>query len=236
MLIVFGKVDESLEGTVSVEQHGAGWRLSAAGWSFEFDASLAPSKPDVALLALNRRGQPRMVWGREMFNERAGIAFAMGRNDIALTAPFIAAFAVEEGGTPHCFVMTGNTYVGDLQCEVVQGGQSFIDVFHESVPALRAYIQKAVAKRVLLGSVLYADSLAALEAHVDLLTQVVARVVPLLPESERPSVAQALADIVAADGVNALHTQEKLLADITSQKQKLRDLQRAYIAARNGDA
>lgn len=236
MLIAFGKVDEPFEGTVSVEQRSASWQLSASGWSFEFDATLAPTKPDIALLALNRRGQPRLVWGREVFNERAGITFAMGRNDIALTAPFIAAFAVEEDGTPHCFVMSGNTYVGDLQCTVVQGGQSFTDVFQEQVPGLRAHIQKAVAKRALLGSVLYADSLAALEAQVDLLTQVVARVVSLLPESERPGVAQALAEIVAANGVTGLHTQEKLLAEITSQKQKLRDLQRAYIAARNGDA
>lgn len=236
MLISFGKLDEAGAGSVTVDWVDGAWCLSADSWAFTFDVSLAPSKPDIALLAISRRGQPRLVWGHEVFNERAAIAFAMGRNDIAPATSFLAAFAVEADATAHCFVMGDNTYVGSLDCVITPAGQSFIDVFQQHVPSLRPYIRKALAKRALLGRILYADSLAALEAQLDLLTQVVAQAVHLQPESERSDLSLALTDLVATHGVGGLHSQEKLLADITAHKHRLRDLQRAYLAARSGGA
>ena len=237
MLIAFEPSPTSIENGVSVSQIASRWLLSAGGerpWSFEFSSDLAAEKPDIALLALNRMGQPRLIWGAELFNERAAMAFALSRNDIPPSNPFLAAFAVEADGTSHCFLMQPAPVGAD--CVTKTDGRSFVSVFQEHIPGIRAYLQKAIAKRALLGNVAYADSLAALEAQVDLLTNVVAALAELIPEVQRPALARVLGGVVAQCGVNTLHSNEKLVSDIVAHKVRLRGLQRGYIAAREENA
>lgn len=237
MLIAFEPGLAPMENGITVSETVLGWQLSAGGlrpWSFEFSSDQAAEKPDVALLALNRVGQPRLIWGAELFNERAAMAFALSRNDIPPSNPFLAAFAVEADGSSHCFLMQPAPVGAD--CATETDGRSFVSVFQEHVPGIRAYLQKAIAKRALLGNVAYGDSLAALEAQVDLLTNVVAALAELIPEIQRPALARVLGGVVAQCGVSTLHSNEKLVSDIVAHKVRLRSLQRGYIAAREGNA
>lgn len=239
MLIARKIVAEATDDSISVSETANGWRLDGprfgSPWTFEFDSTLVTDKPDVAFLVISRLGIPRLVWASELFNDRVAHAHAMSRANVSTIAP-VAAFAVEGDGKAHCFVSNSETCVGGLECVIDESGKAQSDVLASHIPALADYFRKLNAKRALLGKVSTTDSLGALEAQVDMLTSVVNFLVSKLPQSEQPSVALRLADIMTKAGVTMLHSEEKLLLDLGSHKSKLRDLQRDYFAQRDGAA
>lgn len=237
MLIARGTVTEAAEDSISVIEATHGWILSGrannASWLFEFDCTFVTDKPDIAFLVINRLGQPKLVWGTEVFNDRVAHAHVASRVNIPAIEP-VAVFAVEATGDAHCFVSSSNVYVGNLDCVVDTSGRTQSEVIEALVPGLNGYFRKVTAKRTLLGQVSTTDSLTALEAQLDLLTSVVNSLIVRLPEAERPALAAVLTGITEQAGTATLHSEDKLLREIEVHKLKMRALQREYFAQRDG--
>ncbi len=236
MLIARGTVTEAEENSISVIEATNGWRLSGsandASWSFEFDSTRVTDKPDIAFLVINRLGQPKLVWASEVYNDRVAHAHVASRVNVSAIEP-VAVFAVESNGDAHCFVSGSNVYVGNLDCVIDTSGRTQSEVIGAQIPGLGAYSRKLMAKKALLGRVSTTDSLAALEAQLDLLTSVVDFLVTRLPVTERPALASQLAGITNNAGVTTLHSEDKLLSDLEDHKLKVRTLQRGYFSQRN---
>lgn len=224
--------------SISVAATASGWRLAvesgAQPWAFEFDATLVVDRPDVAFLYLDRLGNPVLIWGSEIFHDRAATASALSRKRVAPGESSLAIFAVEADGTSHCFISAATAYVAGNPCEVDKSSGTAIEVLSNKVPSLRPVLRRALAKGRLLSCVSYADSIAALESQIDLLTSIVLELAGRLPESDRPALAGPLDEILSASGVFCLHTEEKLLGDLAAHKSKIRSLQSDYFAQRDG--
>lgn len=237
MLIARGTVTEPAEDSISVIEVTHGWvlsgRINDGSWSFEFDSTLVADKPDMAFLVINRLGSPKLVWASEVFNDRVAHAHVMSRVNVSAIEP-VAVFAVEATGDSHCFVSSSNVYVGNLDCVIDTSGRTQSEVIGALVPGLQSYLRKLIAKRTLLGQLSTTDSLAALEAQLDLLTSVVSSLIVRLPEAERPALAALLTGITDQAGTATLHSEDKLLQEIEGHKLKVRALQREYFAQRDG--
>lgn len=237
MLIARGTVTEAAEDSISVIEATHGWvlsgRINDGSWSFKFDSTLVSNKPDMAFLVINRLGSPKLVWASEVFNDRVAHAHVMSRANVSAIEP-VAVFAVEATGDAHCFVSSSNVYVGNLDCVIDTSGRTQSEVIGALVPGLQSYLRKLLAKRALLGQLSTTDSLAALEAQLDLLTSVVSSLIARLPEAERPALAALLTGITEQAGTATLHSEDKLLQEIEGHKLKVRALQREYFAQRGG--
>lgn len=235
MLIARGTVIEAAEDSISVIEATHGWvlsgRINDGPWSFEFDSTLVSNKPDMAFLVINRLGSPKLVWASEVYNDRVAHAHVMSRVNVSAIEP-VAVFAVEASGDAHCFVSSSNVYVGNLDCVIDTSGRTQSEVIGALVPSLQSYLRKLLAKRALLGQLSTTDSLAALEAQLDLLTSVVSSLTLRLPEEERPALAALLTGITDQAGTATLHSEDKLLQEIEGHKLKVRVLQREYFAQR----
>lgn len=225
------------ENSVSVAETPSGWILSANGetkaWTFEFDATLVVDRPDVAFLYLDRLEMPVLVWGSEIFHDRAATASALSRKRVAPGESSLAVFAIEEDGTHHCFVNTANAFVNGLPCDVCDSSAIAIEVLADKVPSLRSSLRRASEKGRLLSRVCYADSMAALEGQIDLLTSIVLHLVDRLPESDQPTIAVLLGEVVKSFGVATLHDNKKLIGDIAAHKSKMRSIQVEYFTQRD---
>lgn len=239
MLIVRKNVDEINEETVVVSKVVEGWKLSGmAGtipWEFTFDTSLVTDRPDIAFLVTSRMGKPELVWTSEIFNDRVSHAHVMGRVNVSSVAP-IAAFAIEEDGEAHCFVSGPQAHVGALECVVDESWETQSEILIKHIPSFGAYFKKLQAKSSLLAGVRTTDSLAALEAQLDMLTTLVGALIELLPEVERPAFAVQLMDINKQAGAATIHPLDKLLNDLSAHKTKMRALQSKYFELRDGVA
>ncbi len=239
MLIVRKNVDEINEETVVVSKVVEGWKLSGmAGtipWEFTFDTSLVTDRPDIAFLVTSRMGKPGLVWTSEIFNDRVSHAHVMGRVNVSSVNP-IAVFAIDENGETHCFVSNPQAHVGDLECVVDESPETQSEILIKHIPSFGAYFKKLQAKSKLLAGVRTTDSLAALEAQLDMLTTMVGALIEKLPESEKPAFALQFLDINKRVGTASIHPAEKMLSDLETHKTKMRALQGEYFANRDGDA
>ncbi len=237
MLITFPVAEADEKDALNIEGLSNGWRISVKGdkpWAFDFDVTSYEGSADIALLAINLFGKPCLVWGKEIFNDRGALSVAVVRNNIQSAGSFLAAFAVDPDRRAHCFVMR-RAFVGVLDHVTVVGDSTFLDVFEKNVPSMRPYIYKVRAKMSLLSELIYADSFAAIEAQLDLLTKVLFEVVKLSPTSELSDSAIALKKVVALQGVTNIHSDEKIINDIESHKKRLRKMQETYFKMREGN-
>ncbi len=236
MLIVRKNVDEINEETVVVSKVVEGWKLSGmAGttpWEFTFDTSLVTDRPDIAFLVTSRMGKPELVWTSEIFNDRVSHAHVMGRINVSSVTP-IAVFAIDENGETHCFVSNPQAHVGELECVIDESPETQSEILIKHIPSFANYFQKLQAKSKLLAGVRTTDSLAALEAQLDMLTTLVGDLIERLADGEKPAFALQLMDINKRVGAASVHPVEKLLADLEAHKTKIRALQSKYFEMRD---
>lgn len=199
--------------------------------TFTFDPDIVGFAPDMAHLGFGAYGL-FLFWGSETSGDKAGFVSAAHRN-LMNDMHHIATFFVCEDKTTHMFSRIANLDIDESVGETEQitwvGSMRAGDALSMYIPEAAAYTQRHHAKRKALGHINLNDSLAMLEAQLDMLTRVV---LDHIPAEKRQETAQALAEATAETSVCLLHPVEKLKETIRNQKAHIRNEQRTYFAER----
>lgn len=197
-----------------------------AGRTFEFDVSLVNFFPDIATLIYCEDGEFRLQWNSEAINDKAGYYSALWRKKAPMHFIAVASFFAESPDAIHIFTRIPVVYTGDVEVHQVEGNKRTDEVFAEFNATAKALCQRAEAKKVLLGKINTNDSMAMLEAQLDLLTHVV------LNDDKAEESRQALAEAVSTNTVDTIHAITKLKETVTRQKTHLRTVQQNYLNTR----
>jgi len=215
-----------------------GWRIELLGlealdrpFTFEFDLKQVYLVPDIAYLIKDGIGQPALVWGSDIYNDRVACAHALFRANVPEMTGVIAAFAVESADIVHCLVSRAPVDVGDKPCVVDDSPVTSSALLSKHLPFVEAFMRRAHAKRRLLANAPISDSLSALEKQVDLLSALVVEIAAKVPGSES-ALATEIKTLVEQNGANAGKTTEQAVASIVDFKARLRNLQAEYFASR----
>lgn len=100
------------------------------------------------------------------------------------------------------------------------------EAFSQYSDLAKLYTQRAAAKRILLGKINLNDSLAMLEAQLDLLTHVV------LNDDQAEGSKAALQTAISGVDVMSIHSMDKLKETILRQKAHIRNNQKEYFKMR----
>ena len=193
---------------------------------FTFDTALVDYSPDIAYLQYSVKSSFFLTWSSEIAESRAGAAAALTRNGV-----FMPGNDTVEGtlvtfwvGTHAAAHITLPCFVESATCDIVDCGNAFssFTILSRYIPEAAEYIQRVRAKQYLIRHVNELDSLAMLEAQLDIVSKYI---IDTHPES---AFAKALEGVM----VSEVHSEEKLLDTITNQKRHLRALQKEYIATR----
>lgn len=199
--------------------------------TFTFDPDLVDFAPDMAHLGFGAYGL-FLFWGSETSGDKAGFVSAAHRN-LMNDMHHIATFFVCKDKTTHMFSRITNLDIDETVGETKQitwdASMRAGDALSRCIPEAAAYTQRHHAKRKALGHINLNDSLAMLEAQLDMLTYVVLERIPV---EERQEMAQALADATAETSVCLLHPVEKLKKTVRNQKAHIRNEQRTYFTER----
>lgn len=197
-----------------------------AGSVFEFDASLVNFFPDIATLIHCEDGEFRLQWNSEAINDKAGYYSSLWRKKAPMKFVAVASFFVESRTAVHVFTRLPVEYTGNVEAHQVEGNKRADEVFADFNATAKALCQRATAKKTLLGKINTNDSMAMLEAQLDLLTHVV------LNDSKAEESKQALSEAVASRTVDSVHAIDKLKETVARQKAHLRNVQQEYINTR----
>ena len=212
--------------------------ISEKKYNFIFDPNIIQFAPDMAHLGLGGYGL-FLFWGSESSGDKCGVTSALQRNGM-IDMNHIGTFFICTDKTTHFCTRVGNLEYDESVGEVInaslyEGSRKIGDVLSEHIPEAKAYVQRHHAKRKLLGHINTNDSLAMLEAQLDLLTKAyLSRFADSLSEDEK-----SLGNAIQGNAVTDLHSAEKINNTIMRQKAHIRDEQRIYFANRgdiqNGD-
>lgn len=203
-----------------------------SGFKFEFVTAAVTDRPDIMFLYRDAWGQPAFTWFSEIASNRDGyISSRLRKRSFDPLAPTIAAIGVDESGAAFIYsselVFTSDAFQS-VPDELVNGN-SMSDVLGEMTPSLSKFAKHCRLKQIALGKISPTDSLAALEAQVDLLTRALTEVIAGMPAESRPGwwpgVELAFGPLTSVDSV------EKAISDAVEQKAKVRQVQKDYFAA-----
>lgn len=223
---------ENNDGNVQVKRLAQGWSLSFEKYevNFEFDETKVDFCPDFAHLVIGNDGA-FLLWSSEVNESKSGFGNALHRNH-AFGLKQLASFFIDSNGVSHCFVTRGVVTAEGIEPTVIENATAVSAevVFSDLIPEAKLAADRLVAKKKLLGHIKPEDSLAMLEAQLDLLSLAV------LGDEEAKV---ALAEAIEGRDVTTIHTIEKLKQTIQRQKTHIRQEQMAYFVARgeatNGD-
>lgn len=172
------------------------------GFEFEFDSRLVDNAPDIMFLNKDQFGKPAFTWFSESTNTRDGYLSSRIRKRIQDPMSMcVAIIGIDEFGESHAFAF-GNTHITNEEerdpSKCVEVGMSFLEgdlaygkssseVMAECVPSMSKYVKRMREKQLAIGKISETDSLAALEAQVDMLTHGLSVVMALVPEESQPS-------------------------------------------------
>lgn len=246
MLIVYGLIDEIPENNqggdlsfYTVKKINGAWNIEGMtrdkkSINFTFGPNDVISKPDIAVLKINKKNQPYVTWTSVVYNDKVGDSFINVKYPGNTDSPAVASFFIEEDLTIHCVVYSSAVKViNNNEFEVVveeQTKQLFaFDMVGKYPLNLSKFVTKVRSKINLLNQVSVTDSVAALEAQVDFLSLMIIQLMDSIPEENRPAWLPQLKNIVNSYGVQHTHSVEKMLTDIMRNKKLLTELRESYI-------
>lgn len=209
------------------------WVVTYKEKTFTFNPDLVDFAPDMAHLGLGCDGL-FLYWTSSASGDKTGFYHSILRNRM-WKMEHIASFFICEDKTTHMYTRLPalvDKSVTDVQLKHWEKPVRSGEVFAEFIPEAAAYIQRNHTKRKMLGHININNSLAMLEAQLDMLTQIVLDRIPL---EERTEMSNALMDAVADTSVVQLHSIEKLKETIQNAKSYIRNEQRIYFSER-GDS
>ena len=227
-MLIVSKQEKSKEGAfISLSVDKGKWKLNIKDLGeFIFDPSLLEFKPDIAYLSYSDRDGFFLSWSSEIAESRSGLPMSFTRRGIFSTSDgemTIASFWVDSNGKTS--MHTGKPcYVEHCTEEVIESPETFraLDAFADHLPEAKVYIQRVKAKKAILSKINELSVLAALEAQLDLVTQIV------LNNFEDPELKNALLGVSTLD----IHNKNKLIQTVRRQKKHLRELQAEYFNTR----
>lgn len=211
---------------ISVTAKGAEISVSFKGKSFTFSPSLMQFFPDIANLVFGVDGEFYLQWSSEAINDKSGFASALWRKRAPLTSSSIASFFAESEETVHVFTRLPVILPEGVDAIQVAPSLRAEEAFSQCSDLAKLYTQRAAAKRILLGKININDSLAMLEAQLDLLTHVV------LNDDQAESSKAALQTAISGVDVMSIHSMDKLKETILRQKAHIRNNQKEYFKMR----
>lgn len=222
------------ENIVHIEKTAYGWKVEKAGKVLDFDVRKLEFQPDMANL-FEGYHELFIDWSSGNSCDKAGFFSSMFRNR-GYNFEHIGSIYVDAAGESHLFTRfpvecAAGTEPTIIEHDVAKGTRSE-DAFLRCLPessGFAAWNQRHRTKINMLGHISANDSLAALEAQVDLLTKIV---LGIAPESDEKA---ALAEATAGVTVDTIHDLAKLQQTIARQKAHIRAEQKKYFEAR-GDA
>lgn len=168
--------------------------------------------------------------GAECRESRSGLAFILETNSAhcinsmsnigALWVPKNKDEGISAFFNGHCNVWLDG--VNDSEYKVIENYYSSNKVFNDFIPESRDYFKRSDAKRNLLKKINELDSLAMIEAQLDLLTRYV------LSGIGKEQLENAVKDRM----VTTIHDDNKLVQTIQRQKDYLRKIQKEYLVER----
>lgn len=204
--------------TVLPTDNGFVMQCASLGLYWQFDLTLVDHGPDILYLCRSRSGQWVVTWATDLNESRDSWSAVMLRKNIdefrpvvmiginAETTDFTAIFFCHSREPNNPAPITDDTTEsGDMAMKRL-------------MPSIEPLLQRHWAKHKLLKHTKTNDSLAALEAQVDLLTN---WLVALLPADK----AQKLLDV----GVLTLKDEEAVFDDLIAFKTGLRERQALYL-------
>lgn len=243
-MIICTKKSVIEDAEVTVEKTTYGYRVTTqAGFDFEFDSRLIESVPDVMFLNKDAFGNPAFTWFSESANCRDGYLSSRIRKRIYdPMAMCVAVIAIDALNEVHIYTFGKTHIVDDLPCievgmsfdpDSLAFGKSSTDVIAEFVPSVTKFIKHQREKQLAIGKISETESLAGLEAQVDLLTKGMEIVMSLVPQESRPAwwedFKQAVFPIASVDYGNDLSIQSAI-DTVRQQKESIRLIQSQYFA------
>jgi hypothetical protein len=185
---------------------------------WQFDLTKVEFGLDVLHLVKNRAGQYVPVWGSDLHESKDSWSSCMFRKNIDSFQPLcvIGVSADKKSFTAVFFISTQEP--NNLDTQEDKSADSGDMLLKRVMPELAPTIDRWHAKHKLLKDTKTNDSLAALEAQVDLLTQWVAA---LIPDEYREKLLDA--------GVLKLKDTGVVVADVIAFKNALRERQKTYL-------
>lgn len=205
-------------------------KVNDVDYFYSLDVDEIKKRPEIINLGFSVEKGIYQFTATECRESRSGLAFILETNagHCMYSMSNIGAFWIPKNKSDKisCFFNAHcNVWVDDAnksKYQVINGYRSSNKVFNDFIPSSRDYIKRLDAKRNLLKKINELDSLAMLEAQLDLLTRYV-----LTGEGK---------DLLerSTDGClsTSLHDDEKIFKTIKDQKEHLRNIQREYFKER----
>lgn len=228
MLILRKNNENSTLTGASIEKNSEGWKISLPGKeSFFFKDADVEFYPDLATLWFGVDG-PFLMWASETTRSKSGYMNCLARHGGIGTKP-VASFFIDANGESHLF------YYGEANAEVTgvtpivltQNYTVVSEVFKVHIPSSVPFFVHQKAKKNLLARISPEDSLAMLEAELDLLISVLIES-NLLQSDAFTSLCESIKNRTA----DTASSKEKLLQTIQRQKTHLRKYQKIYFESR----
>lgn len=228
-MLILRKTNENGESTgASIEKNSEGWKISLPGEdSFLFKDADVEFYPDLATLWFGADGA-FLMWASETTRSKSGYVNCLARHGGIGTKP-VASFFIDANGESHLF------YYGEVQTTVTgitpttleENYTVVSEVFRKHLPSSEAFFVHQKAKKQLLARISPEDSLAMLEAELDLLVSALIESNLLTSETFK-----SLCASVKGHTADTVSTKEKLLQTIQRQKTHLRVRQKKYFETR----
>lgn len=199
-------------------------------YSFKVDRTISEQVPEIVHIGFSQAKGVYFFGARDARESRSGLPFVLERNagHCNNSISCFGSIWIPEKETdevvcffnPHVSVYFEGFEEGEYK--VVNGYYSGDKLFADLVPSALGYITRLKAKRELLVKINELDSLAMIEAQLDLLTRYV-----LTGEGK-----ETLSEAVNGHLVTTVHDDAKLKETISRQKAYLRELQSKYFKER----
>lgn len=236
MLIAYEKFngDESWPHVLAKKTED-GWHIEFRGKSFDFVDGDVDFFPDMAGI-FESKTRLFLCWASGNACDKAGFYSSMFRN-LGLDTLNFGAFFIDSTGSSHFFTRFPVEADG-IEPTIIAHDPTATrseDAFERTLPTelcFAAWNQRHRAKINSLGHISLNDSLAALEAQVDLQNRIIQKLVAGEDASSDVAILKQATNGVTVD---TLHDDAKLVQTISRQKAHIRQVQKDYFNTR-GDA
>ncbi|GAB4059073.1 hypothetical protein [Uliginosibacterium sediminicola] len=170
-----------------------------------------------------------------LFCERDGVSMLALRGGNAADSPVAAMWSGAAGEEPTMIIVDKCCPAGDFEYSLLPpelSGGSLISVVESISPAASRRVRNMNAKVRLLHQIVPQDAVAALEKQVDMMMQLIAPLLDLIPEEKRPEWSGDFLAAVEKHSAAGVRAPAELIEDISAQKAVIRAAQGAYFAER----
>ncbi|OJB45838.1 hypothetical protein BGV57_02915 [Burkholderia ubonensis] len=215
-------------GIVTIIPTPTGFTMQSTDLSlyWQFDLNKVEHGNDVLHLVRARNGQYVVVWGSDIHESKDSLSSALLRKNIDSFMPLVLIGINEEMSAYTAVFFCHTVEPANSTPTVDNSDESGDMVLKRLMPAIAPVIDRWHAKHKLLKDIKTNDALAALEAQVDLLTELLFSILPAdaFPSDKRQKLLDA--------GVLKMKDGDLAFNDMVAFKTTLRARQATYLATR----